>query len=1286
MDGEDDILKAIASLELATLAEKRVTGLQALEASLERSNDIYSHSEEVTGALRTQLKHANPLVAAKALSVLPTFVDRLTIDSSDVRRATYSLRQVISAFVPLMTERLGDHRERTREGADKVLTQLAAAASKLCEQHAIAKPRPTEDTPLSVLEMSLVEHGLRSKVAKTREVVTLILPKLRREAPRLHLRPFMSTLVDNLADADAGVRESARSAIVTLFASASPIAKTELKKELDRKAVRRATQDSIIAQIFDDAGHIDREPAYASGRQTPISAPMHQHVSHDDGSSIPARSASRSGNNATAATSTIAAPDVRPFYVASAFELDKLFASFLPLFDGKESEHNWQAREHSIVKMRGMLKTSVQDHLGTSFQAGILRMAESILKGVASLRTTLCLHGITLVTELSQSCGDDLGGAAETFFTALLRMAGFTKKIVATASQAAVHEILSNTSYKAKYMEQLSQSLKEKNPVTRLAVSQHFITILNVHARYRKHALEAHGGTEMITTMCKRALTDANKDVRALGRQAFYRVEEIWPTIGAIVVSSLDPASLKLVENNRTANGQSAFSNEVPAMRKSIVPERPSSRLATATPPRTPRTPANRSGPSNALLTAKRAAAARMAEQRRREEAEAAAKVGEDGEDMSRETAASSREGPRAKDSIKAEDEDIMSEEEVLDEELEEQRRFSPPPSQRRSAVRSTPTASVTPSKPQRQTTPSSTHPSSIPLPVSPSSNSSSLKRPSSMLLLASRPRTNSTSSVSSNRSVGRLNLAANGQYGSIAQRFEQSPSQTAAAAREARNSSSRTQTPSRSFRATPGSSISRLQPSLAQPSAALGSSTRGVHRDDVSEVTVDADLASSFDASVYLNTPAHLGKGYSIVTPASAASAMSRSATDDNLHSRAFVSPAGSTASASAQRRGRPMSMIPSPRTPSVALPRLVKASSDDKSPGVDAAKRAAIASHRAQIPADASRGLKWFLGKASRLDSTPSDDVGNANSQLSPVKRRPESGDNIAQLAGGRATLLTFKNLVALSKDFKLPDRPRNDTMLEFDDYEEARRISSANAMAKFEYDLAIAMWQEESLFDRLFAAISSYLQQPPPGLNDRDLQTAALVLLHRVVDNQFGLFATSGREGELFALLLHVIQRNANASATTMADVKNACQVISDRWCKQTDVVMGISVVRLALSPLLTSTDAVQADAATLPSEPTAAVSSSLTAAMQVLAFKALAQLFERLPAEVVEEQMEHCKEFVRFGLNHRQIDVRQQAVKVIVSANTVLRDPQSIFGILQPIDKAQQDLLIYYMSKS
>lgn len=1296
MDDEDvltSLRDLLANLERGNSTQTRISALQNLSAFLEQQNEendlLNDVHDEIVNGLRAQFKVANPLVTAKVLSVLPIITDRLTVrqDGHSLHRVRYVMQTLLA---PLLSC-LSDPRDRSREAAKIIVVQIAKAASAVTPLAATTANhssfKSSHETPFALFERIVIESGLASKVAKVKEQVTLLLPTLRQTIEKFPLRPFLPLLVDHLSDADAHVREASRTTVISLFSNASPTAKSELKKEMEKKNTRKQTVEIILEQIFDANANVPYiEPVSEPDRG--IRKPSSNISSHrfstlnaalaaEEGGSGPSsrsvsRSASRMGGAGEAKDS-----DVRAVYIGSSHELERAFSGMVPHFEGKETEHNWQNREQDISKIRGMLKTSTYQSHPSAFAAGIRLLSEGILKAVASLRTTLSIHGITLISELAQQMGDDLEGQAEVFLTALIRMAGFTKKIVANASQATVGEIIKNVTYRHKYLELVAQGMQDKNFGTRVAMCQHLDTILNVHGKHRKHALEGHGGLNTITIICKKGLADPNKDVRALARNVFYRMEHIWPSVARNILDSLELSIQKQVESNRLPSG--------PPIPASPAPSRTTAPSMSAI--ASPRTPSNKIGPSSALLAAKKAAAASLAKERK-EKAEREAQIQAEREMMT------------AQDD---DEEDLMSSPSVGD--LKDEELHSTPPLVIRRKFARSPSPSPVPAPPKsplRSRVSSGSaksafiQPSSIPLPSSPVGNRSAsrtgIARPANSVVGA-RSRTTSTSSISSNRSAGRFGASTSANYGSIAQRFDQQSDVlgTAPTARSTTNDylphtdlsaddlnrSVRVSTPSSPTRIPTRSPPRVLSPSALEKqreldiadTSAMSFASTAHSGPDTSKI--DHQLSSSPTNRSRLPRPVSMMYSSPPTLKAGLTSRHSHSlSTEASPSSPANEWNVGMTAKA------RSTQPPPSNNNENGTSPTHKEHGNGASAASTKQKSQPSTSTARSVIPPNATSAVKWFLSKADRFENATFQDEEPNFANLSPVKQRPESDGYIAQLINGSATLRTFKGLVSLSKEFKLPQKGSRPTQ---EDESPSLLGLDTDAAANREYGIAVVMWQEGHLFDRIFVALSKYLRSEDiiTGSSKRDLQTAALVFLHRLVEFQFGLFTALDRERDLLDILLDLVKKNH--SGPSAAGVKSACQAIADRWTDQTDVIIGVTTLRSLLSQFMNlDEDGQEVEESDDTSQSNVAV---LTLTLRILA-----RLFGRLPAELVEEQLERCKHVVRKGLKHRQIETRQQAVGVLVSANSKIRDPQSLFGILQPIDKAQQDLLIYYMNRT
>lgn len=129
-------------------------------------------------------------------------------------------------------------------------------------------------------------------------------------------------------------------------------------------------------------------------------------------------------------------------------------------------------------------------------------------------------------------------------------MAGQTKKIVASASQATVATLITHSSYHHRVLHLLRQGMDEKTPSARGFVSSHVGTFLKVHGRASKSAIEATGGVEDIEQSVRKGLTDPNALVKENSRANFWALQGIWPKTAERILGALDGATRKALEKS----------------------------------------------------------------------------------------------------------------------------------------------------------------------------------------------------------------------------------------------------------------------------------------------------------------------------------------------------------------------------------------------------------------------------------------------------------------------------------------------------------------------------------------------------------------------------------------------------------------------------------------------------------------------------------------------------------------------------------------------------------------
>ncbi|KAF2870852.1 clasp N terminal-domain-containing protein [Massariosphaeria phaeospora] len=514
-------------------------------------------------------------LVSTGFSTLSHFIKRLQL-----QKETDVLTFHSSQLLAILNDRLGDARESHRNATSQLLADLYPLCHAEIEalMHSAMKgtnPRAKETSMQWVVKMNQTES--------------------------LPFRSYVPQLVANLEDADAGVRETAKTAAVELFRHAPEHAKANLKKQLTSLNVRK-TIASYITSHLDEGMSAEAEMLPPPPTARPISVARPESV----------QPASGLGNSLLSeAPPPAEAVTMDPLNIYTQRELDDIFRAMAPPFEGRESEGNWSARDKNTTKLRRITKGNAPSEFHSAYVAGIKATLDGILKVANSLRTTMSTNGCQLIQEVAKTLGPAIDTMAEILLQSFIKMCAATKNIAAQNGNATVEAIISNVSYTTRLLQHVSMASQDKNVQPR-TYSANWAKIL---IRKHKSALEHSGGFDTIEKILKKGLADANPKVREGFRSTYWTFALVWPQRAEMMFDTLekreksalekDPnnpnASLassqtsvasfsKSVGAGSTAATRNALKDKIAEQRRAKlaatkgVPERPNSAQASYTP------------------------------------------------------------------------------------------------------------------------------------------------------------------------------------------------------------------------------------------------------------------------------------------------------------------------------------------------------------------------------------------------------------------------------------------------------------------------------------------------------------------------------------------------------------------------------------------------------------------------------------------------------------------------------------------------------------------------------
>ncbi|KAH7562885.1 clasp N terminal-domain-containing protein [Bipolaris maydis] len=602
-----DLLKALQ--KPSTDVQSRLTLFNTLKSSIKHNRVPENCQAPIFECIRIACTAAtSAALVSTGFSTLSHFIKRLQL-----QKDTHILTSQSSVLCSILADKLGDARESHRIAASQILADL----------HYLF---PAEID-------ALIHDAVKSTNPRAKEASMAWVVKMNK-TEGLPFKSYSNQLVANLEDADAGVRDTAKKAVVDLFGHAPEHAKANLKKQLVAMNVRKAIATYITTHLDDAATTKDADVAPQLPSQQTQPQPQPASFSR----SISAKRAEQLQPDvglADSYASELPPPAevvvMDPIHIYTQRELDDIFRDMAPWYEGKESEANWLARDKNCTKLRRILKGNAPHEFHGVFVAGIKSLLDGILKVANSLRTTMSTNGCLLVQELAKTLGSAIDPWSEILLQCFVKMCAATKNIAAQNGNVTVDTIFQNVSYSSRLLQHVLFASQDKNVQPRTFSATWIKTLIRRHTSHIEHS----GGMDTLDTIIKKGVTDANPKVREAYRSAYWTFALVWPQRAERMLDTFEKRERSALEkdpnnpNSSLASSQASsasFSKSVgpgtsrSALKEKIaeqrraklaaaknMPERPNSAAATYAAPAKPqpskptaaRTISNLSAPSS---------------------------------------------------------------------------------------------------------------------------------------------------------------------------------------------------------------------------------------------------------------------------------------------------------------------------------------------------------------------------------------------------------------------------------------------------------------------------------------------------------------------------------------------------------------------------------------------------------------------------------------------------------------------------------------------------------------
>ncbi|KAK8187805.1 clasp N terminal-domain-containing protein [Phyllosticta capitalensis] len=508
---EDQATSLLATLKRPTVTiDQKIKLFNELKSSIKHLRVPEGAQINIFECVRLAIaSQASSTLVSTGLSTLSHLIKRLSLQSQTSIIAAQSKQ-----LLPVLQDRLADSRESHRIAAQQALSELWPY------NHA-------------GVESIIREGALGGTNSKAKEHAMQWVVKMH-ATESLPFKSFVPYLVANLEDSDGAVRETAKSAVVELFRNAPDRAKNDLKKQLSSNNVRKTIANYIIANLgLPGSVEVDLKASTASAVPEPEAeahAPPPEVMTMD------------------------------PMYVYTQREVDDMFRDMLPCFEGRETEHNWLARDRNVTKLRRLLKGNAPTEYLQTFVPGIKSLLDGIIKVATSLRTTMSTNGCQLVQELAKTLGPSIDHMVEILLQTFIKMSANTKTIAAQNGFVTVDTIFAHTTYTARMMQHVGFAVADKNVQVRSAAAGWTKTLCQKNATH-KAQFEHNGGLDSAINMIKKGLGDANPKVKENFRATYWAFAKIWPDKGEAIMETLDPKQQSALQRDPNNPNAAAASN-----------------------------------------------------------------------------------------------------------------------------------------------------------------------------------------------------------------------------------------------------------------------------------------------------------------------------------------------------------------------------------------------------------------------------------------------------------------------------------------------------------------------------------------------------------------------------------------------------------------------------------------------------------------------------------------------------------------------------------------------------
>lgn len=253
----------------------------------------------------------------------------------------------------------------------------------------------------------------------------------------------------------------------------------------------------------------------------------------------------------------------KPLSITSARDFEDMSQDMHRLFEGKETEQNWDKRRKAIIKISRITHGNGIHDYRPQYITFIKSQLDNILKVVDSLRTNVSTAGLHTLQHIANALGHGVDFMVDFVAETLITRCCNTSKVKRDLAIATFETIISNATCNKNILHYIVSASEHKDPNARTAAGGWLMAIFAKNGRHCDHA----SVLDLIEKCIKNGLNDAKPQVRTPMRTTYATYATMWPDRADRLRDSLDFKTQKMLDSNVTVEPTKSSLKQQPSIK-----------------------------------------------------------------------------------------------------------------------------------------------------------------------------------------------------------------------------------------------------------------------------------------------------------------------------------------------------------------------------------------------------------------------------------------------------------------------------------------------------------------------------------------------------------------------------------------------------------------------------------------------------------------------------------------------------------------------------------------------